>query len=243
MIVLMTDFGESEYVGMMKGAIYSICEDVRVVDLTHSITPQSVIEGAWVLLQSYKFFPPRTIFVAVVDPGVGGDRAPVLVRTKNYSFIGPDNGVLYPAAMADGIEQVFSIKVFADDARTFHGRDVFAQMAAYLYKGGANRRLDKYLGGLKVPLELRPDGRDGQVVRVDRFGNIVTNLPPLNKDTYRLRIREVDRDISWHPIYADGPDDDLFLVTGSAGTLEICKKNDSAAKMISVSPGEQTTID
>ncbi|MHA1771853.1 MAG: SAM hydrolase/SAM-dependent halogenase family protein [Candidatus Thorarchaeota archaeon] len=243
MIVLMSDFGESEYVGMMKGAIYGICEDVRIVDLTHSITPQSVIEGAWVLFRSYKFFPPRTIFVAVVDPSVGSGRGSVLVKTKNYSFIGPDNGLLYPAAMDDGIEQVFSIKVLDSDAPTFHGRDVFARMAAYLYKGGASRRLGGYIGGLKVPLEFHLNGREGQVVRIDRFGNIVTNLPPLNKSTYLLRLNDVKRDISWHPIYAEGPDDDLFLVTGSAGTLELSMKNTSAAKIVSTQPGDIVRIE
>ncbi len=242
MIVLMTDFGESEYVGMMKGTIYGICEDVRVVDLTHSINPQSVIEGAWVLLHSYRYFPSRTIFVAVVDPEVGSSRMPVLVKTKNYSFIGPDNGVLYPAAMDDGIEQVFSIKVLESDAPTFHGRDVFARTAAYLYKGGASRRIDKYTGGLQVPLEFHLDGREGQVVRIDRFGNIVTNLPPLDKDTYTLRLRSIDRTLSWHPYYADGPDDDLFLVTGSSRTLEISLKNGSAVSEISARPGDIVTI-
>ncbi len=243
MIVLLTDFGESEYVGMMKGVIYSICEDVRLVDLTHSITPQSVIEGAWVLKRSYRFFPPRTIFLAVVDPGVGTERRPVVVKTKHYHFVGPDNGLLYPAASEDGIEQVFSIKVRKDASRTFHGRDVFAPMAAYLYKGGAGRMLGPYIEGLSIELDFHLKGRQGQIVRVDHFGNVVTNIPPLDKDVYRLNIRGVERAIRWYPTYAEAPFGDVFLVTGSAGTLEISLRNGSAANRISVSPGDIVTID
>ncbi|MHA2377567.1 MAG: SAM hydrolase/SAM-dependent halogenase family protein [Candidatus Thorarchaeota archaeon] len=98
MIVLMTDFGESEYVGIIKGVIYSIAPEAQVVDLTHTISPQSTREGAWILLNSYHFFPKGSIFVCVVDPGVGTDRDAVVVKTENYTFVGPDNGLMFPAS-------------------------------------------------------------------------------------------------------------------------------------------------
>jgi S-adenosylmethionine hydrolase len=127
MIVLLTDFGESEYTGVMRGVIYSICPDAQVVDLTHSVPAQSIREGAWILLQSYKYFPKGTVFVSVVDPGVGTARDAVVVVTENYIHVGPDNGLLYPAAAEDGIERVYRILIDEGVSKTFHGRDIFAE--------------------------------------------------------------------------------------------------------------------
>jgi S-adenosylmethionine hydrolase len=130
-IVLLTDFGESEYAGVMRGVIYSICPDAQIVDLTHLVPSQSIREGAWILLQSYKYFPKGTVFVSVVDPGVGTARDAVVVVTKNYIHIGPDNGLLYPVASDDGIERVYRILIDEGVSKTFHGRDIFAKAAAY----------------------------------------------------------------------------------------------------------------
>ena len=120
MIVLLTDFGESEYVGIMKGVIYSIYPEAHVTDLTHSIPSQSIREGAWILLQSYKYFPPGSVFVSVIDPGVGTARDAVIVATKNYILIGPDNGLLFPAASDDGFERVY--KILIDERDRFMAR-------------------------------------------------------------------------------------------------------------------------
>ncbi len=242
MIVLLTDFGESEYVGMMKGMIYSICDKARIIDLTHSVSPQSIVEGAWILHRSYSYFPRRTTFVVVVDPGVGTERDAVLVKTANFNFIGPDNGVLYPAVQDDGVEEIFTIAVEEEDARTFHGRDVFARMAAYLEKGVAGKRLGEYRESLQVPLTFHLDGREGQVVRIDRFGNIITNLPPLAKDEVCLMKDELKMPLRCHSTYGEGPDDELFIVTGSAGTLEICRRNARAIDRIDLQPGDRVSI-
>ncbi|TFG08049.1 hypothetical protein EU538_07800 [Candidatus Thorarchaeota archaeon] len=242
MIVLLTDFGESEYVGMMKGMIYSICDKARVLDLTHSVSRHSIIEGAWILLKSYSYFPRHSTFVVVVDPGVGTEREAVLVKTENFDFIGPDNGILYPAVHDDGVERIFTIAVEEDDSKTFHGRDVFARMAAYLEKGVAGRRLGTYKESLGVPLRFHLDGREGQVVHIDRFGNIITNLLPTSSDIYHLVCEELDRDLEFHDTYGTGPSDDLFLVTGSAGTLEICLKDGNAAQRINLRPGDQISL-
>jgi hypothetical protein len=242
MIVLLTDFGESEYVGMMKGMIFSICDKARILDLTHSVSPHSIIEGAWILLKSYSYFPRHSTFVVVVDPGVGTERDAVLVTTREFNFIGPDNGVLYPAVHDDGVEKIFTIAVEENDSKTFHGRDVFARMAAYLEKGIAGKRLGEYRESLRAPLRFHLDGREGQVVRIDRFGNIITSLPPTNSDIYHLVCEEIDRDLEFHNTYGEGPSDDLFLVTGSAGTLEICLQDANAAERINLRPGHRLSL-
>ncbi|TFF86421.1 hypothetical protein EU519_01375 [Candidatus Thorarchaeota archaeon] len=242
MIVLLTDFGESEYVGMMKGMIYSICDKARVLDLTHSVSRHSIIEGAWILLKSYSYFPRHSTFVVVVDPGVGTEREAVLVKTENFDFIGPDNGILYPAVHDDGVRRIFTIAVEEEDSKTFHGRDVFARMAAYLEKGVAGRRLGTYKESLDVKLQFHLNGREGQVVRIDHFGNIVTNLPPTDSAKYHLVCEELEQDIVFHDTYGEGPSDDLFLVTGSAGTLEICLQDASAVQRINLRPGDRLSV-
>jgi S-adenosylmethionine hydrolase len=226
MIVLMTDFGESEYVGVMKGVILSIAPGTHIIDLTHSISPQAVREGAWVLLQNYHYFPHDTRFVCVVDPGVGTDRDSVLVYTKNY-----------------GIRQIFSLTIGEDASRTFHGRDVFAVAAANL----ENQTIGKHLGPSKNALDIKlvfhQEGREGEVVRVDRFGNIVTNIPPLGLGPVKLRTNDIDRDLVHYSTYAEGLEDEIFVVTGSSTTLEISARNARASDSIPLRVGDRLTIE
>ncbi len=243
MIVLMSDFGESEYAGMMRGVVYSLNPDARVVDLTHQVAPQSVREGAWVLLQSYKYFPKGSVFVCVVDPGVGTERDAVVVQTKDYTFVGPDNGLLYPAVHDDGVEKVFSIDVGEPESTTFHGRDVFARAGALIDMGQLERVVKGEKRDLDEALLFRLEGRTGEVVRIDRFGNIVTNIPPTGSASYVLRVAGLTRKVLWAPTYAEGPDNDLFLVTGSAGTLEIVVRNGNASFRLGVRPGERVVIE
>jgi S-adenosylmethionine hydrolase len=243
MIVLLTDFGESEFVGMMKGAIFSINSSAQIIDLTHSIAPQSIREGAWVLLQSYKSFPEGAIFVCVVDPGVGTERDAVHVKTEHYSFIGPDNGLVYPAATEDKIQSVDILKVNKEAARTFHGRDVFAKAAGHLSVGALSDNIVKSKSELDIPLEFHLDGRVGEVVRIDRFGNIVTNLPPTEDTSLHLVTNGLDRIIAQCKTYAEGPDDDIFAITGSSGTLEISKKNGSAIDEVEVAIGYEILLE
>ncbi|MHA1962932.1 MAG: SAM hydrolase/SAM-dependent halogenase family protein [Candidatus Thorarchaeota archaeon] len=231
MIVLMTDFGESEYVGIMKGVIYSIAPAAKVVDLTHSITPQSIREGAWILLNSYHFFPEGSIFVCVVDPGVGTDRDAVVVKTETYTFAGPDNGLMFPAAMQDGIVETSSIIIDETASSTFHGKDVFAKTAAQLYLGEEQKTLGGFKPSLSIALEFYLDGNSGEIVRIDHFGNIIT-----------LDSKYLKWNLIWSPTYDQGPDDQLFAITGSYGTFEITMKRGRAVDELSMKVGDRISL-
>ena len=239
MIVLLTDFGESEYVGVMKGVIETEAPGARVTDLTHQIPPQGIREAAWVLRTSYRSFPEGTVFVVVVDPGVGGARQGLAIRTAHYFFVGPDNGVLVPATKEDGIGSVRKIEI-EPLSRTFHGRDVFA-------KAGAKIHLGKFDGlgketEIKEDLSFHQDGRIGEVVRIDRFGNIITNLPSDNATSYRMRRGSEAWDLPFFPTYAEAGPGQLFVIEGSAGTLEIAVKGGSAQERLRFTVGDRVHI-
>jgi S-adenosylmethionine hydrolase len=243
MIVLLTDFGESEYTGVMRGVIFSICPDTKVVDLTHSVPSQSIREGAWILMQSYKHFPKGTVFVSVVDPGVGTARDAVVVVTENYIHVGPDNGLLYPAASEDGIERVYRILIDEGVSKTFHGRDIFAKAAAYHEAGTLGVMSTELKPGLDQALVFHQEGREGEVVRIDKFGNIITNIPPAKQTKYQLAIRNEQRDLSLFETYEYGPEDGVFLVVSSYETLEIAAKNRPATDILALDVGERITIE
>ena len=142
MIAILSDFGNSEYLGVMKGVIYSISSNARVVDLCNTLSPQNIREGAWILLTSCKYFPVGTIFLCVVDPGVGEKRQAVAVKTRNYYYVGPDNGLMYPAITYDRIVEIRSLPV-KKSSMTFHGRDIFSVYAAKLENGTDIREFGK----------------------------------------------------------------------------------------------------
>ncbi|MHA2188995.1 MAG: SAM hydrolase/SAM-dependent halogenase family protein [Candidatus Thorarchaeota archaeon] len=231
MIVLMTDFGESEYVGIIKGVIYSIAPEAQVVDLTHTISPQSTREGAWILLNSYHFFPKGSIFVCVVDPGVGTDRDAVVVKTENYTFVGPDNGLMFPASKQDGIVEISSIIIDETASSTFHGRDVFAKTAAQLFHRDEQKTLGGYL-----------DGNSGEIVRIDHFGNIITNIPSSDVTKLRLDSKHLKWNLIWSPTYDQGPDDQLFAITSSYGTFEIAMKHGRAIDELAMKVGDRISL-
>lgn len=188
-IALLTDFGVQDiYVGVMKGVMLSICPEAHFIDITHAIPPQSVRGGAIALRNSYRYFPQGTVFLVIVDPGVGSARRPIAVKAGGYTFVAPDNGVLSYALSELGEYQAVQLdnpsyrrsKVSA----TFHGRDVFAPASAYLAKGDVSlsmlgaRVLD--LADLPLPTVQYHEGRIvGEVTHIDRFGNIITSIGEL----------------------------------------------------------------
>jgi len=235
MIVILTDFRDDEYVGVMKGVILSIYDKANIIDLFHHVKPQCVKEGAWILYNNYKFFPHGNIFLCVVDPGVGGDRQAVVVKTKNYYFVGPDNGLMFPAAMDDGVEKVVKLDT-KQASKTFHGRDVFAKAAALLEKG------EDVEGEETVLKERLKFDEKGEVVRIDSFGNIITNLKKLNKNNYDITINNKSLKLKFYKTYSEAPNDELFLIIGSCNTLEISMKNGRATDKLKVEVSDKIRI-
>lgn len=246
-MALLTDFGSgSEYVGMVKGVILTHRPAAVIIDLFHDVAPQAVRQGAWVLSAACAHFPAGTVFCAVVDPGVGSERQAVAARGGPYWFVGPDNGLLYPALQQFGTGyEAVRLPVPATASPTFHGRDVFAPAAARLASGIPLKDLGRPADPL-VPLTFHRAGRTGEVVHVDRFGNIITNLPPVAGRTgYRVRVGNdtTPRSFAWHPTYAAAPAAEPFLITGSAGTLEFAVPGGSAASILPLRPGDTVRID
>lgn len=249
-VVLLSDFGDSVYAGVIKGVLHSLCPGVTTIDLCHSVRPQNVREGAWLLQSAYAYFPAGSIFCAVVDPGVGAERAALAARAGRYFFVGPDNGLLAPAlcaAAAGSAVQTVGLPIPPGAAATFHGRDVFAPAAARLAAGAPLSEL----GPATAPrhdLTFFRQGCTGEVVTVDRFGNIITNLPPEEgKTLYRVRLlppgAAADAPAIWqadlrlYPTYAAAPAGQPVLVTGSAGTLEVAVAGGNAARDLTAEPG------
>jgi hypothetical protein len=240
MIVLLTDFGQSEYVGVMKGVIYSIAGDAKIVDLCHDISPQNIIEASWLLKNNYKYFPKGTTFCCVVDPGVGTERKALAVKTEKFFFVAPDNGLLWETLKEQKIIDIRRIPIPADASRTFHGRDVFAKAAADIVLGNFNEVGEKTKEIER--LELYQNQREGIVVRIDRFGNIITNLAKLDKDKYSVQMTGKKFVMNYCPDYDSAKYNDLFLIEGSGNTLEISLKNGSADDKLHVKVGEKITI-
>jgi S-adenosylmethionine hydrolase len=268
LITLTTDFGLADhFVGVMKGVIAGIAPAARVVDLTHSVPAQDVAAGAFSLAAAYAYFPPGTIHLAIVDPGVGGARRAVALAAGGYYWVAPDNGLLGYALAAlaaggrlhgqwrDGCWQLRGdarAVVLTEPrywlptvSRTFHGRDVFAPVAAHLARGVALDALGTLItsvSALAMPGPRRlGDGWQGVVLHVDRFGNLVTNL-----DAALLGNRDWDVEIAGRqiaglsPSYAAMPS--LGAILGSAGYLEIAVPRGSAAEQLGVGVGAPVTI-
>jgi S-adenosylmethionine hydrolase len=240
MIVLLTDFGQSEYVGVMKGVIYREASEVKIVDLCHNISPQNVIEASWILKNNYKYFPEGATFCCVVDPGVGTRRKAIGVKTEGYYFVGPDNGLLWETAAEQKIIDMREIPVPEDASRTFHGRDVFAKAAARS-DSGKFETIGERIENIER-MELYQNRREGIVVRIDRFGNIVTNLTKQEKDEYAVVIGEKEYVMGYCPNYDAAKEGELFLIEGSSNTLEISLKNGNANDKLGMKTGEKIKI-
>lgn len=253
-ITLLTDFGlRDAYTGVMKGVILGVCPEARLVDLSHEVPPQNVAAGALLLRSAAPYFPAGTIHVAVVDPGVGGRRAAILVQTPRAIFVGPDNGLLHPAATAFGVQRVIELSRseyhLPEVSRTFHGRDVFAPVAAHLACGVAPDAFGAPRPGLRplsLPLPSRTaDGVRGEVIHVDHFGNLVTNL---TRQDIVFPGREVSVSIAGvAPIplvgtYDEAEVGELLALIGSGGNLEIAVRQGSAAERLVAAPGAAVLV-
>lgn len=254
-IALLTDFGYTDsYAGVMKAVIKSINPDADIIDITHGIESQNILQAAWVLYESYSYFPQNTIFISVVDPGVGSERKNILVKTEKYYFLAPDNGLLTYIINNEKIEKVISIensRLFLKNvSSTFHGRDIFAPIGAYLsFNKLELKEFGPDLEQIKIFKEIKPVKNDhfikGQVVNIDKFGNIVTNIPSKfleNRSTAELFINKTDYSVNIHNCYATAPKNELILITGSSNTIEISCNCASAQEFVQTRIGQEIEI-
>ena len=259
MITLLTDFGTADYfVGAMKGVILSVNREEKIIDITHEIPPHDIRAGAFTLLAVYETFPPQTVHVAVVDPGVGSSRRPILVTSCNYLFVGPDNGLFSYVCEREKEVRVFHLtndKYFrAAVSRTFHGRDIFAPAAAAVASGVAPTMLGEQITDYVLLPPIRPvRGRDGtlaaSIIHIDRFGNCITNItrPDLADKAFARTSRLVvngNEIRSFRQYFAEGadPSEELFAIWGSAGFLEIAAHCRSAAQMLNADRGDSVLV-
>lgn len=250
-ITLTTDFGTSgHYVAAMKGVIYSINPAATVVDITHQIPPQNVRRGAAVLAEASRWFPPGTIHVAVVDPGVGTDRAIVYADVGRQHFIAPDNGLLSRVAACEEPARLIRLEQpefwLADVSSTFHGRDIMAPVAARLSLGLDPARLGPPLERLLLLPRPEPvcQGNciEGQVVDVDSFGNLITNIQKqhleaiANPDQLTIHVgrEQVAGIVAAYGVKSPGT---LVALVGSSGCLEVAEVGGSAAKRLQAQEG------
>src|ERR1700688_631646 len=198
-LAILTDFGyRDHYVGVMKGVIATIAPGANLIDITHGVVPQCTVAGAIALRESWRYFPKRTVFLAVVDPGVGTARAPIAIETRaGARFVGPDNGVLWLAASEAGIKRIVKLTPtrhrLTNVSATFHGRDIFAPAAAYLSRGTPLTSLGPLLRSIEQ-LELPSVAQSsrelrGEVIYVDAFGNLVTNIDRARTLQFNARFR------------------------------------------------------
>ena len=243
-ITLTTDFGlDDNFVGVMKGVILSINPNVRIVDINNNITPHDIYSAAFNITSSYKYFPKGTIHMVIVDPGVGSDRLPIIVEADGHYFIGPDNGVftfIYKA----GKYEVFLISneehFLETVSRSFHGRDVFSPVAARLSMSGDPGMFGKQINNpemieVSVPEET-DTGLIGEVVYVDRFGNMITNIENERTGLSDMVIVDNKYKLKISASYNKGKLNELIAIHGSVGYLELAENQGSAIKRFKKKP-------
>lgn len=239
-VTLLTDFGTSDgYVAEMKGVLLTEVPGVTLVDVTHEIPPHDVEGGRLTLARYWRRFPPGTVHVAVVDPGVGGARDALAVASDGRFLVGPDNGVLSPALLATGV-RVARLPIPPRAAPTFHGRDVFAPAAARLALGGALESLgppvhDPIVRRTPEPRRLADGGVEGMVIAVDRFGNAITNLLTQG----RGEILVAGRALPLLRTYAEVAPGAPVALVGSNGLVEIAVREGSAERVLGLRRGER----
>lgn len=251
-ITLTTDFGDHDpYVGIMKGVILGVAPRAAIVDFTHQVPPQNISEAAFVLESARPYFPEGTAHLAVVDPGVGSERRPILVTTSRESYVGPDNGLFSFALALPGAQAWLLDRSefwLPDVSRTFHGRDIFAPVAAHLALGVPPSDLGSPLPDpVRLPRPQPERTRNGEitghVIHVDRFGNLMTDIPG-----QWLAGREWTCEISGvllrgpAPTYASVPRGELLLLVSSNGTAEIAAREANAAERLRARSGTRVRL-
>jgi len=252
-IALLTDFGSSDgYVASMKGVILSIAPHASLIDITHDLPPQDVRHAGYVVWSCYRTFPQGTIFVCVVDPGVGTKRKILCASIGGYYFLAPDNGLLkYVLSSESSFKSVDVVnkKYFAKNiSTTFHGRDIFAPAAAHLANGIPMKNFGpaiRVAQSKKLFIRIDDSSKsrvNGEILHIDRFGNIITNClaKSLPKSPKSIALRIGNRRITEQSLtYEAAGKGKLFITLGSSGLIEMSLKNGSAAKRLSAIRGQQ----
>jgi S-adenosylmethionine hydrolase len=255
-ITLTTDFGTTDhFVGTMKGVISGIAPRASLVDITHEILPYDINEAAFVIAQAWRYFPKGTIHLVVIDPGVGSERRPILCEAAGQFFIAPDNGVLSMIYDAEPhkVRAITNQKFMRKEvSRTFHGRDVFAPAAAHLARGTDPGKFGKPIRDYIRSFILKPQqiGRDnwtGVILKVDRFGNLITNLhiddfAGVKTRPFELRIG-LERIRRLALTYSETAIGEVFAIVGSSGYLEIAANQASAARTLGCGAGAGVEIE
>jgi len=258
-VTLTTDFGTSDhYVGTMKGVVYSINPAARVVDISHEVQSYDLLDGALTLAQAYSYFPADTIHVVVVDPGVGSARRPILARSEKYFFVAPDNGVLSLALEREErvhVHEISSEHYFLQPvSQTFHGRDIFAAVAGWLSKEVEFSKFGDEISDyvrfrMPAPKATEQGRTQGVVLKVDKFGNVVTNITPRDvphlfdpqPPEFKIAIGKYEI-TSLRSSYAESAPGEVFGILGSMGFLEISINGGSAARTLDVHKGAEIVV-
>jgi S-adenosyl-L-methionine hydrolase (adenosine-forming) len=250
-ITLTTDFGTKDpFAGIVKGVILGINPEAVIVDLAHEVAPQNVLQGAFVLMAGSRWFPQGTVHMAVVDPGVGGKRRPIVIETNTGFFVGPDNGVLSWAVNNTDTSKIVEIKNPAYMNRTisstFHGRDIFATVSAHLSNGLSISELGPQIDDpvtIQFPKPEQTEGEiHGEVVYIDHFGNLVTNIElpkgsPVNQVVIgKMKITRISKS------YDEGRSGELLAIVGSTGYLEISVNLKNAQQEIGARIGQNVLV-
>ena len=256
-ITLTTDYGTNDHlVGVLKGVILKTNPEVTIVDLTHTVTPFDLLDGALAIASAYPYFPPRTIHVVVVDPGVGTERRPLLVSGQNQYFIAPDNGVL------SGVyerEQNFVVRHLTSEhyflhpvSKTFHGRDIFAPVAGWLSKHWQPASMGEEITDFKRFAMPRPKEAEGVlkgvVLKVDAFGNLITNFRAEDLSPSALEKGEINLQVGNHSVarlvqtFANGNAGEPVAYVGSSGYIEVGVNKGSASRTLGIGRGAPVVL-
>jgi S-adenosylmethionine hydrolase len=252
-ITLLTDFGQRDhFVGAMKGVILSIAPRTSMVDIAHDLDAYNIRQARFLLGQAWPCFPAKTIHVAVVDPGVGSNRRPILVQAAGHYFVGPDNGIFSSLIRREGarVRLITNAMLFRHPvSSTFHGRDIFAPVAAHLAKGLAPSRTgalikDALFDTLDEPIRTGKRTWSGTVLHADRFGNLITNFPCEEFAPRRFLLRVGPAEIVVRALsYSAVPPGEVGILEASHGNLEIAAAQASASNLLKVAPGAPVELE
>lgn len=252
---MVTDFGLKDgFVGTMKGVILGINPSAKIVDISHDISPQNIMEASYVLKSSSPYFPDGTIFLVVIDPGVGSARKVIIIKTSRFLYLGPDNGVLsgiYNQKEDEIIEITDKTYFLPEISNTFHGRDIFAPVAAYLSTGISPYLMGVKTGNIKTINNINPfiDAQNrvcGTIIYTDRFGNLVTNLCEDFFHDHGIDFKNIN--IKGTIInglsnsYSEKSPGELLAIKGSSGYIEIAVNQGNAGKLLQAGTGDRFTV-